>query len=112
MPANDEMMENVIAALAGRIGTNCAINATWTYDLGPPGHVFVDCKTVPHRITRENGGGDCLFSLSLEDLWRLMSGQVDSQSIFTQGKIRLTGDMALVLKIDTLLGTYRVAQGS
>ena len=45
-------------------------------------------------------------------MWRLMSGQADSQSVFTQGKIRLTGDMPLVLKIDTLLGTYRVAQGS
>ncbi len=112
MPANDEMMEKVIAALAARIGANCGINAAWTYDLGPHGYVFVDCRTVPHRITRVNGGGDCLFSLSLEDLSRLMSGQIDSQTVFTQGKIRLTGDMALVLKIDQLLGTYRVAQGS
>ncbi|MFZ5931279.1 MAG: SCP2 sterol-binding domain-containing protein [Pseudomonadota bacterium] len=112
MPANDEMMENVIAALAARIGTNCGIDASWTYDLGPHGHLYVDCKTVPHRITRENGGGECVISLSLEDMWRLMSGQADSQSVFTQGKIRLTGDMPLVLKIDTLLGTYRVAQGS
>ncbi|MDO9460123.1 MAG: SCP2 sterol-binding domain-containing protein [Alphaproteobacteria bacterium] len=112
MPANDEMMEKVIAALTGRIGSSSGINAAWTYDLGPHGHVFVDCRVVPHRIARTNGGGDCLFSLSLEDLWRLMSGRVDSQTIFTQGKIRLSGDMALVLKIDQLLGTYRVAQGS
>ncbi len=112
MPSNTEMMENVIAALYARIGADCGINAAWTYDLGPDGYLFVDCKTVPHRITRENGGGNCVFSLSLEDLWRLMSGQVDSQTVFTQGKIRLSGDMPLVLKIDTLLGTYRVAQGA
>jgi len=112
MSVNDEMMEKIIAVLAERIGTDCGINAAWTYDLGPHGHLYVDCKTVPHRITREKGGGDCVFTLGLEDLWRLMSGQVDSQSVFTQGKIRLSGNMPLVLKIDTLLGTYRVAQGA
>ena len=112
MPGHEEMMETVIAALAARIGTDCGINAAWTYDLGPDGYLYVDCRTVPHRISRDNGGGNCAFSLSLEDLWRLMTGQVDSQTVFTQGKIRLSGDMPLVLKIDTLLGTYRVAQGS
>lgn len=112
MPQNDEMLEIVIAALGARIGRDCGINASWTYNLGPHGHIFVDCKTVPHRITRENGGGDCVISLGLEDMWRLMTGQADSQSVFTQGKIRLSGNMPLVLKIDTLLGTYRVAQGS
>lgn len=106
------MMQESIAALSAKIGTDCGINASWTYDLGPHGHLFVDCTTVPHRILRENRNTECVITLSLEDLWRLMSGQVDSQTVFTQGKIRLSGDMALVLKIDTLLGTYRVAQGA
>ena len=112
MPQNEQMIESVIAALQVRIGRDCGVNASWSYDLGPNGHLFVDCKRVPHQISREKGAGDCSISVSLEDLWRLMSGQVDSQSVFTQGKVRLSGDMTLILKIDNLLGTYRVAQGS
>lgn len=112
MPVSSDMMQQSIAALSEKIGADCGIDACWTYDLGPDGHLFVDCKTVPHRILREKHMTECVITLSLEDLWRLLSGQVDSQTVFTQGKIRLSGDMALVLKIDTLLGTYRVAQGA
>lgn len=112
MPSKEEMLQQILAALTKKIGTDCGIKACWTYDLGPDGHIFVDCKTVPHRITRENGGGNCLIAIGIEDMWRLMTGQADSQSVFTQGKIRLSGDMGLILKIYTLLGTYRAAQGA
>ncbi|MFZ5913423.1 MAG: SCP2 sterol-binding domain-containing protein [Pseudomonadota bacterium] len=112
MSISQNMLQEVITALQARLGAGSGIDADWTYDLGPDGHLYVDCKSTPHRILRENGGGNCVFSLSLEDLWRLLTGQVDSQTIFTQGKIRLSGDMTLVLKIDQMLGTYRAAQGS
>lgn len=112
MPSKEEMMQQVIGTLTKKIGTDCGINACWTYDLGPDGHIFVDCISVPHRIVRENRDAPSRISMSLEDLWRVLSGQLDSLSIFTQGKVRLSGDMALILKIDTLLGTYRVAQGA
>ena len=100
------------AALQAKISAGGGIAAAWTYDLGPDGYLHVDCNSAPPRVSRENGDGNCVFSLTLEDLWRLMTGQTDSQTIFTQGKIRLSGDMTLVLKIDQMLGTYRAAQGS
>lgn len=112
MSKKPDMLQESIAALTEKIGTDCGIDACWTYDLGPDGYLFVDCKSVPHRVLREQRSTPCVIALSLEDLWQLLSGKVDSLTVFTQGKIRLTGDMALVVKIDTLLGTYRVAQGA
>lgn len=112
MSISQNILQEVIAALQAKLDAGGGIDAAWTYDLGPDGYLFVDCKSAPYRISRENGGGNCVFSLTLEDLWRLMSGQADSQTIFTQGKIRMSGDMTLVLKIDQMLGTYRAAQGA
>lgn len=112
MPSNEEMKQLVIAAVSAKISPGGDINACWTYDLGPDGHIFVDCRNMPHRILRENGDAPCRITISLEDLWRVMTGQLDSQTAFTQGKVRLTGDMELILRIDTLMGTYRAAQGA
>jgi len=112
MPSKEEMKQLVIAAVSAKISAGGGINACWTYDLGPDGHIFVDCRNTPHRILREDGDASCRITMGLEDLWRVMSGGMDSQTAFTQGKVRLTGDMALILKIDTLLGTYRAAQGA
>lgn len=112
MSISQDMLQEVIAALQAKLGASSGIDAAWTYDLGPEGYIYVECRRPPHRVSRENGGGNCIFTLTLEDLWRLLTGQVDSQTIFTQGKIRMSGDMTLVLKIDQMLGTYRAAQGS
>lgn len=112
MPSKEEMMQQIIGALTEKIGTDCGINACWTYDLGPDGHIYIDCSSVPHSIVRGNRDAESRISMSLEALWEVMTGQLDSLSLFTQGRVRLTGDMSLILKIDTLLGTYRAAQGA
>ena len=112
MPSKQEMLQQIIATLAAKIGTDNGINAHWTYDLGPDGHICVDCISVPHRILREDCETASRIIISVEDLWRVLSGEMDSQTAFTQGRVRLIGDMALILKIDTLLGTYRAAQGA
>jgi putative sterol carrier protein len=112
MPSKDEMLQQIIAALKAKIGISNDVNARWAYDLGADGYICVDCISVPHRILREDCEADARITMSLEDLWRVITGEMDSQTAFTQGRVRLTGDMALILKIDTLLGTYRAAQGA
>lgn len=111
MSGSDDIIEGVISAIRARIGSDCGINASWKYELGADSYIHVDCNTTPHQITRENKPADCAIAVTLDDLNRMLAGEMDSTTAFTQGKLRLSGDMSIVMRIDMTLGTSRAAQG-
>lgn len=111
MVAGNALIEEVIATLRARVGTETGIDASWKYDLGPDGHIFIDTKTVPHAIEQRDAPADCVIAVSLADLRAMLAGEMDSTTAFTHGKLHLSGNMGVVVKIDTILGTSRAAQG-
>ena len=44
MVAGNTLIDEVIATLRTRVGTESGISASWKYDLGPDGHIFIDTK--------------------------------------------------------------------
>nr|AGT78529.1 sterol carrier protein 2 [Bufo gargarizans] len=45
---------------------------------------------------------DCTISMSDSDLLALMTGQINPQTAFFQGKLKVTGNMGLAMKLQTL----------
>lgn len=111
MVAGNTLIDEVIVTLRTRVGTESGISASWKYDLGPDGHIFIDTKTVPHAIAQRDAPADCVITVALPDLRAMLAGEMDSTTAFTQGKLRLSGNMGIVIKIDAILGTSRAAQG-
>ncbi len=42
------------------------------------------------------------FSMSGEDCLRVLSGQLDGQSVFMSGRLRITGDLGLAMQLKSL----------
>lgn len=111
MNTRNSMIDQVTAAIHKTIAAGGAPIAAWTYDLGADGKIFVDCTASPHQVSREDRAGQCVIATSLEHLHQMLKHETDSVTVFTQGGLRLSGDMQLVRKLDILFGTNRPVQG-
>ncbi len=105
------MIGQLIAIIRQTLETGNPPAANWTYDLGPDGKIFIDCASPPYQVTREDRNGQCVISTRLETLLQMLQHKTDSVTVFTQGGLRLAGDMQLVRKLDILFGTHRPVQG-
>jgi len=90
------------------IGTNSGLGGTLKFDFGKDGSVLIDGKSTPNQV-REGTGDDseCTVTLTLETFDKLVSGEIDGTSAFLQGKMRVSGDMELSMKLGPILQKAR-----
>lgn len=49
-------------------------------------------------------GPDCTFAMSAEDFRALVKGDLNPATAFMTGRVKISGDMGLALKVQRLLG--------
>jgi len=85
------------AALAPKLGYRVA------FDLGADGIIFWDGTQTPAVISNEVGEADTTLTLSLEDLQKLIEGNLNPTLAYMTGKLKVAGSMGVALKISQLL---------
>jgi len=66
---------------------------TWTVDL----------KNAPGNITEgASGTPDCTLTLADDDFVGMMTGKLNSQQLFMQGKLKIGGNMSFAMKLGNL----------
>ncbi|XP_054621435.1 sterol carrier protein 2 [Dunckerocampus dactyliophorus] len=64
---------------------------------------FVDVKNGNGSVTNEPGTkADCTLSMSDKDLLDLMTGKLNPQTAFFKGKLKITGNMGMAMKLQSL----------
>ncbi|KAM8849724.1 sterol carrier protein 2 isoform 1-T1 [Spinachia spinachia] len=70
---------------------------------GKEGTWVVDVKNGKGSVTTDPGKkADCTLSMSDQDLLELMTGKLNPQMAFFKGKLKITGNMALAMKLQSL----------
>jgi putative sterol carrier protein len=85
------------AALAPKLGYRV------TFDLGADGIIYWDGTAVPAAIGNEAGESETTLTLSLEDLQKLIEGNLNPTLAYMTGKLKVAGSMGVALKISQLL---------
>lgn len=63
----------------------------------------VDVKSGKGSVTNDTGKkADCTLAMSDEDLRDLMTGKLNAQTAFFKGKLKITGNMGMAMKLQTL----------
>ncbi|KAM8727775.1 sterol carrier protein 2 isoform 2-T2 [Acanthopagrus schlegelii] len=63
----------------------------------------VDVKNGKGSVSNDpDKKADCTFSMSDEDLLHLMTGQMNPQTAFFKGKLKITGNMVMAMKLQNL----------
>jgi putative sterol carrier protein len=81
------------------------LEAVYQFDLsGPEGGQYHLVVSDGACSFREGTYPDphVIFSMSGEDCLRVLSGQLDGQSVFISGRLRITGDLGLAMQLKSL----------
>ena len=86
-------------ALRKKVGTDSGLGATVKFDCGADGVAFIDGKSVPNTVSNENRAADCTVTISLDNLNALLNGTLEPTTGFMMGKLKVSGDMSIALKL-------------
>ncbi len=86
-------------ALRAKVGDSSGLDATLKFDCGADGVIFVDGKSVPNTVSNENRDAECTVGITLENLNAMLKGELEPTTAFMMGKLKVSGDMSVALKL-------------
>lgn len=96
-------LEEITAGLAERVGEDCGLGATMKFDFGDDGIIHLDATVVPNVVSNDDSEAQCTLKLALEDFIAMRSGEMDGMTAFMSGKLKIEGDMAIAMKLQSVI---------
>lgn len=66
------------------------------------GFIYLDDTVSPAVVSNDDEYADCTVRLSLKNINKLMTGDMNAMGAFMLGKIKVDGDMSLAMKLSNL----------
>lgn len=95
-----EIVDAAVTKLNGRLDGS-GIDGAVRFVIEDEGAVLIDGDGA--RADAGGGDADCTLSASAETFQDLLEGNLDPTSAFMSGRLRIEGNMALAMKLGTLL---------
>lgn len=92
--ALQETIERVKTMAAGKDGLGSSIKFATD-----EGNIYLDADGA---VSESDADADCTVSVSLSDFNQLMSGDLNPMTAFMFGKIKVSGDMGVAMKLQSL----------
>ncbi len=101
-------VQKIIAQMGKAVGLNSGLGGTVKFDFGEDGSAYIDGKSAPNTVSDGEGkAADCTVSMALKTYDGIINGELDRTSAFMEGKLRVAGEMALVIRILPMLAKAR-----
>ncbi len=98
-------------AIRSKVGADSGLDATLRFDCGDDGSIFIDGKSTPNRVSNANSNdnsdnkseADCTVAITLENLNAMLAGELDPVTGFMGGKLKVSGDMSIAMKLQRVI---------
>lgn len=67
------------------------------------GVVYIDAKQSPVVVSNEDKPADCDLHVSISDLVRMGTGDLNPMMAFMSGKLKVKGDMGIAMKMGQVM---------
>jgi len=105
---SNDQVHQIIARMGQALEGETGLGGSLKFDFSSDGSVLIDGKSDPITVTDGSGqDADCTISVDLDTFQKMAKGEIDPTSAFMQGKLRVTGDMALAMKAQPFLAKAR-----
>ena len=98
------MLEELTKRFKQTVDGKEAFGFSVKFDLGDTGVIFVAGGSAPIEISNHNGDADTTFIMAAADLTAMLSGELPPMSAYTQGKMRVEGDVGKAMQFGTIFG--------
>lgn len=96
-----------IAEIEQRMRANAvqfrSLNARVKFQFGADGLLLLDATRTPVELTREDGEAECTIRISVDNMTKLMNGQLNPMLAFSLGKLKVDGSKGIAMKLSALL---------
>lgn len=96
-------LQTIIDGLKEKVGEDCGLGSVVKFDFGDEGSVILDASQVPNIVSTEGADPDCTMVISVEDFMAMAEGSLDGVSAFMTGRLKVSGDMGIAMKLGALL---------
>ncbi len=96
-------LEACTEAIRSKVGSDSGLGATLKFDCGADGVIYIDGKSTPNAVSNNNGDAQCTVGISLEDLNAMLSGELEPTTGFMMGKLKVTGDMSVAMRLQRVI---------
>jgi putative sterol carrier protein len=89
--------------LREKVGSDSGLGTTLKFDCGSEGMVLIDGTTMPNVVSNDDREAACTIALSMDTLGRLLLRELDPTTAFMMGKLKVSGDMSVAMRLQHLL---------
>lgn len=97
-------IEALTEDLRRRAGQNPKLGYRLKFELAEGGVILWDGTEVPPIIDNGDGDADTTIRLSVENLQKLLAGELDPTLAYMTGKIKIEGSLGVAMKLASMLG--------
>ena len=95
-------LQAATTALRNKVGASSDLGATLKFDCGADGVIVIDGAAKPSTVDNTDRDTDCTISLTVDTLSDMMSGELNPTTAFMTGRIKVSGDMGVALKLQSV----------
>jgi putative sterol carrier protein len=96
-------LESITQSIRTKMGDDSGLEATLKFDCGADGVIVLDGVSSPNTVSNTDAETDCTVTVSLENLQAMMDGQLNSVTGFMSGKLKVSGDMIVAMKLQRVV---------
>ena len=85
-----------------KVGDGSGLGASLKFDCGADGVIVIDGASSPNAVDNTNRDTDCVIELGMDTLGQLISGELNAMNAFMTGKMKITGDMGVAMKLQKI----------
>jgi putative sterol carrier protein len=94
-------LESVTEKVRAQVATATGFDHTVKFDFGDDGLVFVNGND--NTVSNDDADADCTIKMSLENFEKMSAGDLDPTTAFMMGKLKVSGDMGVAMKLSSVL---------
>ena len=96
--------DDILAKFQEKSAAVEGFGGTVALEIADEGRLFIDASGDRLQIDTSTAQADTTLSLSMATLQALISGEINPAMAFMSGKIQVSGNIALAMKLQSLMG--------